>query len=335
MNKLFTVAANQITSPSAAGEKIIFRSTNAADTANLALAGIVGVSNTSESNALTGKLEVHTAALFKSLLSILLDATQLGVINVYGQGTPGIGTIRLTTNPANNDTILIGPTGFERTYTYKTTLTGAAYEIHRDAADATVTAANVNKAINAGSGIGTDYGTGTAANAYATSTVSGDILTITDKIAIIRLLAWNISQTGSAHSIVQPFGGTTGRLLASIAIGDLLRMNALTLGTEDLGSDTLPALLAPVTDPIFLNGKICALRIKAGAAPTGAVPVKYQHSTDKINWIDGADTPADLDANTQILHPSDQPFEYIRLNFWDGNTNVSAMAVDARVIYPG
>jgi hypothetical protein len=63
------------------------------------------------------------------------------------------------TAPANNDTVTIGDT----VYTYKTTLTGAAYEV-LIGASASVALDNLKSAINGTSGAGTAYGTGTVAH---------------------------------------------------------------------------------------------------------------------------------------------------------------------------
>lgn len=86
------------------------------------------------------------------------------------------------TNPANNDTVTIGPVtregavvaGTTVVYTFKTTLTGAANEI-KIAASAALTLDNLKCAINdSGCSEGTDYGTGTTAHPVANATTNTD-----------------------------------------------------------------------------------------------------------------------------------------------------------------
>jgi hypothetical protein len=76
--------------------------------------------------------------------------------------------------PANNQTVTIGST----VYTYKTVLTGAAFEIFIGA-NVTENAANLAAAINAGAGAGSLYGTGTTAHPDVTATSSSGTITIT------------------------------------------------------------------------------------------------------------------------------------------------------------
>lgn len=101
-------------------------------------------------------------------------------------GTQGKATAVLTsdtTNPANNDQVVIG----NRTYTFKTTLTGAADEVLIDGGgDADKTLNNLRDAINgtsgngSGGGAGSEYGTGTAVHTQvASSAVSAHAITLT------------------------------------------------------------------------------------------------------------------------------------------------------------
>jgi hypothetical protein len=73
------------------------------------------------------------------------------------------------TNPSNNDTLVIGT----RTYTFKTTLTGASDEI-KIGADAATTLDNVKSAINATAGAGSAYGTWTLINDQVSATTNTD-----------------------------------------------------------------------------------------------------------------------------------------------------------------
>lgn len=83
-------------------------------------------------------------------------------------GAQAVGTLTSdATAPANNDTVTIGAV----TYTYKTTLTGASFEVLIGAsADAALD--NLKSAINATAGAGTTYGTGTTAHPQVSATTN-------------------------------------------------------------------------------------------------------------------------------------------------------------------
>lgn len=77
---------------------------------------------------------------------------------------PATDTATFGGNPANNDTIALDTTGAgNKTYTFKSSLTGAANEVLIDTS-AAATIQNLMNAIIAGPGAGTKYGTGTTAN---------------------------------------------------------------------------------------------------------------------------------------------------------------------------
>lgn len=78
---------------------------------------------------------------------------------------PATGTLTMGAVPANNETVTVGTKDGTNAavYTFKTALSGAAYEVLIGASVA-ATAANLVSAINGTSGAGTTYGTGTVAN---------------------------------------------------------------------------------------------------------------------------------------------------------------------------
>jgi hypothetical protein len=455
-NKVFSVSGVAVTGQPA-GEQLYFRSTNAADSANLSLTGLVSAVSTTETNALLGRREVQTADLFTSLSAALLSATQAGLVSVFGQGVQASGPIIVSSQPADGDTILIGLVGFThdytfktaltelfatdtvsdtgapadadtvtvngRVYTFKTTLTGAADEIFINGQDGSLTnlaaainntgvagtdygtgttinadvtsgavvshgitltakvvgiggnaltlaksganlavgganftggvdpvlneiligsdvagtATHLSEAIQAGSGAGIDYSTGTTANEYVSPTVSGAIVTITDLIACHRQLAWAVSQgVGATLSISQPAGGVNGTLLAKLSPGLTQIWNTLSFASEDLVALTLPAKVVPTTASITIDGKQCCLRFKCSNVVT-SIPVKYQTSTDGVNWSDGVTSISNLDDNSVatplFVAPGEENIDKIRLVF-TGNTNTTDTALDARVIFP-
>src|SRR5207237_8590537 len=74
-----------------------------------------------------------------------------------------VDTVTASGTPADGDTVTVNG----RVYTFKTTLTGAADEIHINGQDGSLT--NLAAAINGTGTIGTDYGTGTTINADVSS----------------------------------------------------------------------------------------------------------------------------------------------------------------------
>lgn len=117
-------------------------------------------------------------------------------------GTAPTTTLTSTGTADNNETMTIG----NRTYTFKTTLTGAADEILIGAA-ATNTLDNIKSAINGTGTPGTDYGTGTKRHADVTAgtkTATTLVIAATDSNASGGLATTetmtNFSFTGAALS---------------------------------------------------------------------------------------------------------------------------------------
>jgi hypothetical protein len=109
-------------------------------------------------------------------LSTSVTGTAITVNLATDAGTAATGTITTSgTGAALNDTVTIGAT----TYTFKTSLTGAANEVLRDGTiDHDLT--NLKAAINGAAGAGTTYGTGTVANtSVSAGTITSHVLTLT------------------------------------------------------------------------------------------------------------------------------------------------------------
>lgn len=85
-------------------------------------------------------------------------------VNGYTAGTLATGLLTATGSISNNDTVTLA----SAVYTFKTTLTGASYEvlINGSVANALI---NLQKAVNLTGVAGTDYGTGTLLNASITA----------------------------------------------------------------------------------------------------------------------------------------------------------------------
>lgn len=333
----FTAANPLTTQPNSAGEKLIARSDNAADTGNLSTVGLVSAVSTSDTTALLGKREIQTADTYTTLSIALLSAAQTGSVTLYGQGTKAQGDLRVDSLPANNDTLLIGLTGFTQTYTFKTTLTGAANEI-KIAASVAAQATNIYEAINAGANAGTDYGTGTAANAFLTASAPvGAVVTLTDKLAVSRQLTWALSQgVGATISIRTMVGGATGTLLATLTAGVTSVYNSFSLASEDLSAYTIPALFTGTSAAIQVGGRPFTLRFK-GAGISSGIAMNYQTSTDGTNWADHVTAISNVTnshtvAAPQMIAPAELNAEYVRLNITT-NANTADAKVDGRVTY--
>jgi hypothetical protein len=108
--------------------------------------------------------------------------TTLYVREAAGSPTAATGTLTLTGNAVNNQTVTIGST----VYTFKTTLSvgpAVAYEILIGVA-ATNTLDNLIAAMNSSAGIGTTYSTGTLLHPTVSAAAgAGDTMTATAKVA--------------------------------------------------------------------------------------------------------------------------------------------------------
>jgi hypothetical protein len=92
-----------------------------------------------------------------------------GTGNTATAGTKATGVLTGSGVFSNNQTVTIGTV----TYTMKTTLTGAPYEV-LIGANLAASLDNLKEAINAGTGEGTVFGTGTLANPHVVATTNTD-----------------------------------------------------------------------------------------------------------------------------------------------------------------
>lgn len=142
--------------------------------------------------------------------SKLEQAVTYALKNTVGDSVQASGTLTSTgTAPANNDTVTIGA----YTYTFKTTLTGAAFEV-LIGASAAAALDNLKSAINATAGAGSTYGTGTYAHPDVTATTNTD----TTQLVVARL------------------GGTEGNSIASTEASSQLSWGAANLASGANGT---------------------------------------------------------------------------------------------------
>jgi hypothetical protein len=266
---------------------------------------------------------------FTQLTSGNLSGTCAGDVKIYTPGTAGVGLMYLTGQPSDGDTVTIGLVGFTQVYRFKTT-TAAAYDV-KIGATANDTATNLKKALNAdGLGDGTDYHAGTLINAYLSASVSGAIVTVTDRIQCARQLGWSFLKSGTNISVSAPIGGVDGTLLATISAGQTAVYNAFSLDDEALTANFLPGLVNWTSDPVRVSGKRFSLHISSGNVTTGMV-TSYQYSTQTTPtvWRAGLTSISNLDDNAQVITPT-EVVEHVRLKI--NNTNTAAASVNAKLV---
>ena len=310
-------------------EKLVVRSSSAADTSHtLTASGTVASVADSDAFTLIGKREVLATKTFTALMSATLSASCVGTVSVLGVGTPAEGSIVVTTNPANNDTVTLGLTGFTQTYTFKTVLTGAANEVFIGATEA-LTATNLKKAINDEGTEATHYGTGTVANAYCTATVSTATLTLLDKISCKRQLGWSLAQSAAGLTLTVPSGGIDGTTLATLVAGVTQKSGIIALDDEALALGLIPPLYTWTSDWIQVGGKTCTLYLACSNVTTG-LTVTYQVATNTAYPVAGSTNLTALDNNRYAVSPAENGIEYLRATIV--NSNSAAVSVNAKVV---
>jgi hypothetical protein len=318
-----TVATNPITNQPVSATRIYFRSTNAADTANVSIYGTVSAAPDFETNALTGTSEVITTDSFSAISQVIMgNLSSLGTVTGYAPGTAAVGDIRGDTLPTDGNTLTLGG----RTYRFKNTL-AAAYDV-KIGADLAATMFNLCAAINANGTPGTEYYTGTLVNPMFSGTLLTLVITITDRIACRRASAYVITESSTNFSIRTPIGGVDGMVLFSIATGVAGAADGLVFSTEDLSDTTLPALMLGTSDYVQTNGGQSMYRLYADNALT----VKFQSSTDLENWHDTDEGNISVTADTWQSEVFTQLHDFLRMVIVT-NANTTNTVFDARVIY--
>jgi len=316
-----------------AGEKIYCRSTNAAaDDGTINLYGRKTSDATADYVQLNpgsneGKIEQLSTTAWSHLYLAKWDTALTGVGSIFSNdGTATTGTITVLSQPADGDTLIIGLTGFTKTFTWETSNTDANGKV-KSVASASTCAANLASAINNSSTGSPTGGSGTGgsngwyntdgANPYLTATVSGSTVTVTDKIACARQLAWvTTASDASKVSVSAIRGGIDGTKLVDIAAASTSAstssISGVDLDSEDLATTNASGLLTGASDAMLVRGRF-VVDIRC-TDPGASVAPKIQTSNDNTNWRDVVSTITDLDTDQdQIISGTDCHGEYARL----------------------
>jgi hypothetical protein len=191
---------------------------------------------------------------------------------MFNGGNTATGDLTMANNPLNNETVVIGV----QTYTFKTTLTGAANEVLRDAAVAATSRRNLINAINLGPGAGTLYD--------AATTLNADVRAFEDTAATAVHVKAKIIGTGP-NSVV-----TTDTLTGG---GDGWGGGTLSGGDSNPAND-----LALALGQIFIQGFLPDSDVSAGSwdtQPLGGQPL-YNNINDGTALSDFIETTTSPDA---------------------------------------
>ena len=321
-----TPATNVITAQPSTASTIYIRSTSASDTMVADVYGTVSAVPDTSSVTLTGLKEVVTADSFTAITQGILASAPVGVVSAYQAGTAGLGDITGLVNPTDGVTLTIGLTGVTQAYRFKNTL-ALAYDV-KIGATISDTMANLKAALNADGTPGTEYYTGTLVNPLLSATVATTVVTVTDRVACIRSLAWSFVESSTNFALRVPDCGIDGALLFSFAAGITNAANVLTFSTEDHLTETLPALMLGNSNYIQTNGVMPMLRLWSDQA----VSYKTESSTDLINWTATSEGTVALSASTLTYVHLAERADFIRFIITT-NANTTNTILDARLIY--
>ena len=319
-----------------ANNKVYIRSSAAGDDDDFLIAGKKNSDSTATAETLTalssgGKIErLNSDALADIYLVSYRDSGAETALTGTAQirmndGTAATGTITILAQPADADTLIIGPTGFTKTFTWETSTPSTNGQVKSNST-LSECAANLASAINDSAHSGsTSGGEGTAgtstdgANPYLTASAAGNTVTVTDKISCARSLGWTTTASDATKVSVSAIrGGIDGTLIGSISAGLKSASTSVTSGvnleSEDQATNTLPGGLIGTSSSISVRGKF-AVDIRTGT-PNGAVNGGIQVSNDNTNWRTVPTTTITNLASDQDqqLNGDDLFGEYARLN---------------------
>lgn len=233
-----------------------------------------------------------TVTIVDYTLAAPIAATQtLTMTGAITAGVHAVGTITSdATAPDDGDTVTIGA----KTYTFKTTLTGAANEV-LIGASAAAALDNLKSAVNASAGAGTTYGTGTTANASVVATTNTD----TTQLFVNRTVGTAGNSVATTETSAHlSFGGAT---LAGGVAGETVTIDGRVYTFVQELSETSGA--AAVVDQVLrgadtaaaLDNLKSALNASAGAGTTYGTGTTAHAS---VNATTNTDTTQVIAADT-------------------------------------
>lgn len=321
-----TSSTSPITNQPPSDSLVILRSDSASESTTVTIYGTVSASPDTDAVAISGKVESISSDSFTAITQGSAGTTPSGNITALSVGTSAQGDVSCLTNPSDGDTLTIGLAGNTQAYRFKTT-TASAYDV-TIGATATDTMLSLKRAINADGTAGVDYHAGTLANPFLSGAVAATVITVTDRLACNRQLDWSFTESGSNFALRAPKDGVDGTLLFSLSPTVDISADALTFSTEDHTTDTLPALMLAESVTVAVGGRIAAYRIYTD----DDIKVKFQTSTDQINWTDTAEGELTLGADTTTFANFTLPTEFLKFHVTENN-NTTDTVLDARVIY--
>ncbi len=172
-------------------------------------------------------VDVTALAEYSSSDTAVATVNAAGLVTAVAAGVKASRVLTSTgTAPANDATVVLGA----KTYTFKTTLTGAANEV-LIGASAAAALDNLKSAVNATAGAGTTYGTGTTANATIDATTNTDT-----------------TQLFEAKT-----AGTGGNALASTETSAQLSFPGVTFAGGAAGTSTVTARYRGESDTVVIT----------------------------------------------------------------------------------
>lgn len=177
--------------------------------------------------------------------------------------------LTLTVNAGNNNTVTVGTKNgsIAAVYTFKTTLTGAAFEILIDS-NIQNTLQNLFNAINAGAGAGTKYGTGTTANF--------DVNAVQLPAGQMQVIANTAGTAG--NSIATSATGITGSWTSTTLAGGLNIPGPSNFKTQRLPSKTTLISAIQISTRAFKSDSGAGSINSALVGPLGGVSASPTHA---------------------------------------------------------
>lgn len=325
------------------------RSTNSADDGYVVLYG----RKTSDSNADhtyiaintgEGKIEQLSSTGWSNLYLAKWDAALNGTGSVFSNnGTAASGSIKITSNPSNGETIDIGLQGFATSFSFVTTVSSNNQvkigSTTAETADNLASCINDSQTGSSNPVDNTDWqATGPHPYLSATAPSASSQVNLTDRINCKRQLAWVITPyDASDFHICDIRGGIDGTKIVDIASGNQSASTNLASGinldSEDLSTTNVSGYLSGPTDSVATRGRF-VVDLKCQDPGASVTPV-IQLSNDGTNWKNATSTITDLDTDQDQRISADDLFsEFARINFTTWSAT-AAKALNIKIITQG